>query len=179
MSIARATDAVLSVLREQLQPLIPPEKIELRSPQNKGETLLGVYLTDICKDKNFRISERIALDEKTLAPPPLCVSLTYMITSYIGQPDDHMLLERVLQIWHDNVELKSLSRLQPEIVPNAKAELLELDADAKSKLWQFPGVPYYISLFYRVAPVVIESTKRIPVKRVSSIDISTKYKEEV
>lgn len=177
MSIARTSGAVLSFLRERLTPLIPAERVVLCSPQDKGEALLGVYLADVCVDKRFRVDRRIAEDEKTFAPPPLCLSLTYMVTSYAGQPDDHLLLEHVLQLWHDEPTLKPLSRLQPDTVPNTKAELAELDIDTKSKIWQFPGVPYYISLFYRVAPVVIESSKRIHIDRVKAPEFDIKRKE--
>jgi hypothetical protein len=41
----------------------------------------------------------------------------------------------------------------------------------KMKLWQFPNVPYQLSMVYKVQPVFIESTRTKTVKRVTDVQM--------
>ena len=44
--------------------------------------------------------------------------------------------------------------------------------EEKQRIWHFPNVPYQLSVFYKVAPVFVESTRIKTVKPVTDINIS-------
>jgi hypothetical protein len=53
-------------------------------------------------------------------------------------------------------------------------ELLRMDMEEKTKIWAYPEEPYRTSLFYRVSPVLVASSRHRDVSRVSSAEISVK-----
>jgi hypothetical protein len=84
--------------------------------------------------------------------------------------DDYKLLERVAQLWHDHGELPLITPAQPSQAVAPRFELLSPDADEISKIWQFPSVPYALSLFYRLGPVAIPSGVEITRAPVGDVD---------
>ena len=171
MSIADASTAIVDVLKAKMPPLIASEQVGLCSPFEAGDSfLLGLFVYNITRDTKFQMNRGITIDSNVLQSPPICVELSFMITPYIGKKseliDDYKLLDRVLQIWHDKASIPFISQLQPQFVVAPRVELLSLDMDAINKIWQFPGVPYRTSLFYKAAPIAIYSTKQTVISRV-------------
>lgn len=171
MSVADVSAAILEVLKREMPPLIVPEQIGFCSPADAGDSfLLGLFLYNISRDNKFQMNKSITVDSGISQMPPVCVEASFIVTPYIGRKsglaDDYKLLDRVLQIWHDNAAIPFQSPLQPQYVASPRVELLSPDADAVSKIWQFPGVPYRASLFYKAAPIAIASAKQAVTPRV-------------
>lgn len=172
MSLADTTAAILKALRQEMPPLINPEQIGFCSPADSGDSfLLGLFVYNIIRDNKFQMNRNIVIDSNISQMPPVCLEISFMVTPYIGKKsgaaDDYKLLDRVLQIWRDNAAITFESALQPQYVPLPRLELLSLDADTISKVWQFPGAPYRLSLFYKAAPIAIASTIQKVTPRVS------------
>ena len=53
-----------------------------------------------------------------------------------------------------------------------KIELLELETEEKSRIWNIPNQPYRLSLFYKVYPVELVSEKITSITRVVETDIT-------
>lgn len=61
---------------------------------------------------------------------------------------------------------------------NVRIQLQNLSYEDKQKIWNIPSKAYKLSLFYKVAPVEIESTKLKNISRVTEIGISYQDKTE-
>ena len=171
MPVADVSEAILEVLRQGIPPLISREQIGLCSPGDPGDNfLLGLHVYSITRDNKFQMIRNLVVDSNTSRKPPLCVEISFVVTPYLskksGLSDDYKLLDRVLQIWHDNGAIPYESALQPGFVPLPRVELISLDPDTISKIWQFPNEPYRTSLFYKAAPVAIPATLELVTPRV-------------
>jgi hypothetical protein len=178
MSLSAVSDALLNSLRRELPPMITSGQIGLCSPADAGDSfLLGLFPFGVVKDPKYQMLGGIRIDSGVTQHAPLCAEMSVMVTSYVGKKsdltNDYKLLERVMQIWHDNNEVQIVSPLQPQFVVFPRIELLSLDIDAVSKVWQFPNVPYRMTLFYKVSPVVITSAKQVLTPRVGGVDYNT------
>ena len=171
MPVSDVSEAILEMLRQGIPPLIAREQIGLCSPGDPDDSfLLGLHVFSITRDEKYQMVKNMVIDSKTSQKPPLCVEISFVVTPYLskksGLTDDYKLLDRVLQIWHDNAAIPYQSPLQPEHVPLPRVELMSLDPDTISKIWQFPNEPYRTSLFYKAAPVAIPSTLEVVTTRV-------------
>lgn len=159
--MSSAVDAIINLLRAGMPPLLKPEQIGLCLPDNSDKYLLGAFVYAVTRDPKTVSGGSVRVDSSMTAKNPLCAELRVVITSYVGKKsglaDDYKLLERVMQIWHDRSELPVDTPFQPSHIVRPRMELLNLDADEISKIWQFSSAPYTLSLFYKLAPVVITS----------------------
>lgn len=176
--LSAVTEALLNVLRAGLPPLLNAGQIGLRSPADTAEgCLLGLFPYSTPKDTRYQMTGGMRVDGGVQLPP-FCLEMHFFVTSYAGKKsglaDDYKILERVMQIWPDICELPYSSTLQPAYVPAPRIEFLSPDADAVSKIWQFPGEPYRLSLFYKCAPIAIPSGRHIPTTRVGAVDYTAK-----
>ncbi|MDR2356328.1 MAG: DUF4255 domain-containing protein [Clostridiales Family XIII bacterium] len=175
MSISIAADAIIRVLKAEMPPLVKAEQIGLCSPADAGDRfLLGVFIHAAARDTRTQAMGNMRVDASTSVKGPLITELHLIVTSYAGKKsgllDDYKILERVAQLWHDHSELPMNTQVQPSRVVTPKFELQNPDADEISKIWQFPGVPYSLSLFYRLAPVAIPSGVQITKAPVGDVD---------
>lgn len=182
MSVADASSAILEVLKQEMPPLITAEQIGLCSPSDAADGfLLGLFIYNVTRDNKFQMNKNITIDSNVSQMPPVCVELSFMITPYIGKKsgllDDYKLLDRVLQIWHDKAAIPFKSQLQPQFVSAPRVELLSPDSDAINKIWQFPGIAYRTSLFYKAAPIAIASTKQAVIPRVRDAELQAAEKD--
>ncbi|MDR1668768.1 MAG: DUF4255 domain-containing protein [Oscillospiraceae bacterium] len=162
--------AVLGLLRDSLPPLLQPGQIGFRSPADADETcLLGLFPYRLVKDIRYQLSDSLRVDGGKEAPP-LCACVHLMVTSYAGKKsgleDDYKVLERVMQLWSDVCEVPFTGAMQPSVVPPPRLELLSHDEDTVSKIWQFSGTPYRLSLFYQCAPIALPSLRFKSVPRI-------------
>ena len=175
-------------LVERLRGALVPDLIQnageigLRSPEDRGDTVLGLFLYDIRPSEEvYQKREEVTNDR--IAKPPVFLSLSYMITAYsqgdiqYRLPQDERILGRVIQYFHDNpiipleeVDARRMSGTELHI------QMLKLDEDEKSRIWSFPNVGNRLSLFYRVSPVAIDSEISRKVTRVTDLDINVSLK---
>ena len=182
--ISDVGNSVIKLLRENLcpQPVLNPDSIGLCTPNDNGNTVLGLYLYDIRESDEVRATEMVNMDMRRQKYPPMYLSLYYMLTAYSNTDikfrasDDHRILGKAMQVLNDN-ELLRHSAVSPERDNNGMdmhIQLLNISAEEKLKLWNFPSTPYRLSLFYKISPVEIESSRMRTVQRVVDIDMVAK-----
>jgi hypothetical protein len=92
---------------------------------------------------------------------------------------EERILGKVIQYFHDyaiipidDLDTSDMSGVDLHI------EMLRMDAEQKSKIWAFPNIPYKTSLFYKVAPVSIDSERMNKVTRVRQVEINVSSEKE-
>ena len=175
-------------LVERLRGALVPDLIQnageigLRSPEDRGDTVLGLFLYDIRPSEEV-YQKRAVVTNDRIAKPPVFLSLSYMITAYsqgdiqYRLPQDERILGRVIQYFHDNpiipleeVDARRMSGTELHI------QMLKLDEDEKTRIWSFPIVGNWLSLFYGVSRVAIDSEISRKVTRVTDLDINVSLK---
>ena len=183
-AIADIGNALTELLRLNMVPevLVNEESIGICSPEDKGDFLLGIYLYDIKQSEVFRNSEMQTLDSKRQKYPPVDLELYYMLTAYSNGDvkfrslEEHKILGKVIQIFTDNSILDAAT-LKPIVKPNEfsiRLEMLSLSLEEKMKIWAFPNKPYKLSIFFKAAPVELESLRIKEVRRVMDIQFAVK-----
>lgn len=179
--IADVSRAIIGIMQKALVPDIVAsnDSIGLCSPADRNDVLLGLFLYDIIESDELRRSTtRTNTISDRLNYPPIYLNLYYMITPYFtGNVKYRMLSEqealgRLIQQFHDYPLIPADEVAQEnENVIDLRVEMLRLDNEEKSKIWTFPNEPYRTSLFYKVSPVVINSSRYRDITRVSEADI--------
>lgn len=182
--IAEVGDYLVNVLADGLVPELLPDKmlVGLCSPEEKGDLNVGVYLFDIRENENFRVSGMINYSADRQAYPPTYLSLYYMITVWSASDiryraiQEHRILGRILQLLKDQ-NLWEAAAFGNEGAPDIRVELLDLTPEEKMRIWNQPTAPYRTSLFFKVAPVRLDSNKQRQINRVMSVDMQVKEQE--
>lgn len=169
---------------ERLKSVLVPDLIQnageigLRSPEDRGDTSLGLFLYDIRPSEEVYQKRPVVTKDK-IAKPPMLLSLSYMITAY-SQGDiqyrlsqEERILGRVIQYFYDNPVIP-LDEVDPQMTSGTELHItmLKPDVDEKSRIWSFPNVGNRLSLFYKVSPVAIDSEIRKDITRVTDLDIN-------
>jgi hypothetical protein len=131
---------------------------------------------------NAPISERIRPGEE--APPPLALTLSYLLTAYgrdndAQRPFSHLLLGRAMGALHDNPILtpEALRASLPEVasprqIERVRITMQPMNLEDLSKLWSTFQTQYRLSTTYEASMVLIESNRPVraplPVLRRSS-----------
>lgn len=171
-------------LVERLRGVLVPDLIQnvgeigLRSPEDRGDTSLGLFLYDI-KPSEEVYQKRAVVTNDRISKPPMFLSLSYMITAYAQGDIQYRLLQeerilgRVIQYFYDN-PIIPLEEVDPQMTGGTELhiQMLNPDVDEKSKIWSFPNVGNRLSLFYKVSPVAIDSEISRKVTRVTDLDIN-------
>jgi hypothetical protein len=181
MSVSNAMEAVLSKLRHELATVLPPEQIGFCSPAEVEDNIsLGLFLYGVERDGRANVESFMA-DANMRIGPPLPVALHLLITSYLGKRsgliEDYRLLEMVMAALSDGAKLTVRSLLQPSRYELPSILLAAVEPDEMSKIWQFPNVPYRLSLCYVVRPVLVPSQLVASVSRVGATDFDTAESE--
>ncbi|QZY54461.1 DUF4255 domain-containing protein [Crassaminicella profunda] len=181
-AIADVGSSIIKLLREHMtpEPIQKKDMIGLCSPVDRGDYKLGLYLYDIQENGDFRpmAMKNIGMDKQKY--PPLSVTLYYMLTAYSNADikskaiDEHRMMGRAMQILYDNATLDSSKLVGTLGNNNETVEIVlnNMKHEEKIRLWNFPNQPYRLSMFYKVAPVYIESTRIKQIKRVLDVDIT-------
>lgn len=174
---------------ERLKSVLVPDLIQnageigLRSPEDRGDTSLGLFLYDIRPSEEVYQKRPIVTKDK-ITKPPLLLSLSYMITAY-SQGDiqyrlsqEEKILGRVIQYFYDNPVIP-LDEVDPQMTSGTELHvtMLKLEVDEKARIWSFPNVGNRLSLFYKVSPVAIDSEVRKNITRVTDLDINISLKK--
>lgn len=176
--LAECSGALVALLRKELGgALAQANAIVLCSPAERGDAALGVYLYDVEREAHCAVSFR-QLNAVERRPAPLPLRLSYMVTAYASgdaryrQEEEQRLLGRVMQVFHDNSVLDApfLSTAEASGEGRVLIELQRLSFEEKSRIWSALGQTYRLSLFYTVAPVLLDSDRVCSAPRVVSVE---------
>lgn len=178
--IADTGERLIEILRKNLVPevLNNPNEIGLRSPEDRGDVSLGLFLYDVKESEEIRQRGNVLIRDR-ITKAPLYLTLYYMITAYSSGDakfrlaQEQRILGRVLQTFHDYpvIPLEEVDKDQTSGT-DLHIHLMRMTVDEKSRLWNFPNVGNRLSLFYRVSPVTIDSALSDEAKRVTDVDIN-------
>lgn len=176
--IADVSNFIVRTLREKMcpEPIPSPNNIEISSPADQDvDYIVGLYLYDIREESDVARPTTMPRGRVQLQKPPRPYGLYYMLfingSSQMGlkAPDVQKIIGRAAQIINDNAsvypnQLQSWLNTQepPIVLSQAKISLEE-----KVRVWQAISKPYQISLFYKAAPVFLNSEIVIDTPRVS------------
>lgn len=184
--IADISNYICSLLKKNMtpEPILNEEFIGVCTPSEKGDLILGIYLYDIKESEEIRSTTMINRTMGRQKFPPTYLTLYFMITAYSNTEikfkyvDDQRILGRVIQVLNDNstINIEELLHSSDLLMPEAKIQILNLNLEEKSKIWNASNVPYRLSVCFSVSPVELESTRERTVQRV--VDVISEVKEK-
>lgn len=177
-------NALVTILREGLVPqtIQNADGIALCSPADRGEAVLCVHLYDVRESAEVRAVDMVNLGTGLQRYPSTYLSLSYMLTAFstaetqFRSAEEHRIIGRALQTLADN-SILSQETLRPQERAGregVRIQLLSLETEEKLRLWNFPNIPYRLSLFYQITPVELESDRTRTVQRVVDADLTIK-----
>jgi hypothetical protein len=153
----------------QVSPIIVSEdQITLSSP-DESDKKLSLFLYQVTENAYLKNEEMQSLNTKKLKYPPLTLSLFYLVTPNTpNRNNDHIILGKVMQIFHDNSILRGSALHENLVGEELKLILNPLSVDDLNKLWNVisKSKTYKLSVCYEVTPVAIESMREREVTRV-------------
>ncbi len=187
-AIAKVSERLIKLLQEELSPEFIPQKdkIGLCNPADRGDMALGVYMYDIMENDEFaRGRQMYNTNDRRQIYPPIYLNLYYMITPYFmgnvryRTTGEHEVMGRIIQYFHDYplITIESIDEDSADGI-DLRVELLRLDMEQKSRIWNYPNEPYRTSIFYRISPVIISSDRFKSVERVKAAEINVNDKNK-
>ncbi|MBE6611254.1 MAG: DUF4255 domain-containing protein [Ruminococcaceae bacterium] len=186
--ISDVSEAIIRILREGMVPDIiqGSEGIGMCHPSDKGDISLGIYLYDIKRNIDIIPTDKVPVGAGKLRNPPLFVDLYYMITAYSMSDikfrtlEEAKILGRAMQLLQSRSTLKGdiLGKSAAELTHIPRIELLDLESEEKTRIWNIPDTPYKLSLFYKVYPIEIDSLTVSDVTRVTTADFTIEEKTQ-
>ncbi|SET16408.1 DUF4255 domain-containing protein [[Clostridium] polysaccharolyticum] len=180
--------AIIELLRTGLVPVFlkDREEIDLCSPDEHGDLVVGVSLYDI--QENEDVNE-MGMQNKGLSKqvhPSMFLDLHYMITVYSKSDikyrarEEQRLLGRIMQILNDNriIPDKFLANTGAPLKYAVRTRMEKMTFEEKSKLFNGSGKSCKSSLFYCVFPVELESTGVRKISRVTDMGSSMEEAQE-
>lgn len=185
--IAEVSKRMVELLQQQLVPELIPDgnKICLCSPDERKDTVLGIFLYDVRESEEIRRSGMIHISSDRQAYPPIYISLYYMITAYVSSDlkfrmfQEQQILGKVVQYLHDYPILPfDQKEGEQQVGTDMQIQIIPMEAEEKAKLWNFGTQPYRLSLFYKVSPLLVESAREREVIRVREVEINVDQMNE-
>lgn len=183
--ISDVSEKLVRVLQNELVPdlITGSDGIALCSPADKSDVSLGLFLFDIRESEEIRRSSMVTQGLNSIQYPPIFMNLYYMVTAYaVGDVKYRMSVEqrilgKVIQLFHD-YPLISIDSVAPDDLSGVdmRIEMLRMDTEKKSKIWNFPNIPYKTSIFYKVSPIAIDSARIQNISRVREVEITVDSK---
>ncbi len=174
-------NALVRLLRDTMVPDViqNADAIGLCSPSDKGDYMLGLYLYDIRESEEVYDTGMRPAGQDRQRYPSVYLNLYYMLTAYsmsdikFRAAEEQRMIGRAIQVMADHPVLDaglfenvtSAGRYPIRIDPQ------RLDSEERMRLWNIPNVPYKLSMYYKVSPVEIESSRVRQVQRVQRIDM--------
>lgn len=181
--IADTSEKLVEILQRHMVPKMVPSanEIGLRSPQERGDVSLGLYLYDVRESEDIYQKGPVVDYRNRQSIPPVFLDLYYMVTAYSGgdvkfrMSQEEKLLGGVIRVFRDYPSIP-LEEIDADRVSGVdlRIQLLRLSMDEKSKIWNFPGTESRLSLFYRVSPVTIDSSLSREIFRVTQVDMDVR-----
>lgn len=183
--IADVGNTLVKILRENMVPdvIANADAIGLCSPADKGDFVLGLYLYDVKESEEVFDSGMRMAGKNEQRYPSKYLNLFYMLTAYsmsdvkFRSAEEQRILGRVIQVLMDHGNLDGELQTASVGTYSVRVEMLRLDNEEKMRLWNMPDVPYKLSLYYKVSPIEIESTRVKNVHRVTSMEMEVLQKE--
>lgn len=177
---------LINLLRDQLVPevITNADGIGLCSPDEKGDFSLCIYLYDIKESEEVVSSGMINDGIKGQRYPSAYINLFYMITAYSNSDikfravEEQKILGKVIQTFWDYsyITNKMIQDRRTDSISKVRIELQQIEQYEKIRLWNFPNVPYKLSLFYKVFPAEIPSSKKREVTRIVDVNFISEEK---
>lgn len=176
--IAETGEHMVTLLRRELVPdmILTEQEIALCEPNEKNDIRVKICLYNVEESKEVRMNGMINQMAETQRFPSMYLNLYYMITVYsysdvkYRASEEHRIIGRILQLFHD-YSMNPDAFDGPDATASMRLELQNISMEEKIKAWNYPNVPYKMSLFYRVVPVELESAGERAVKRVTDFTI--------
>lgn len=186
-AIADTGNAIVKLLRREMVPDIiqNPDSIGLCNPTDKGDFVVGIHLYDVRESEEIRANTMLNQGMGQQQYPAVYLNLFYMITIYSNgdikfrSGEEQKILGKVIQILHDYSCLDA-ETYEPVVIrkqEDIEIRMLDMQLEDKMRVYNVPNAGYKTSLFYKLAPVGIESSKVRSVSRVTDIDITLQEKE--
>lgn len=167
--IADVNHSLLELLREKMvpEPILQPELIGLASPADKGDLNLSLFMYHIMEYGEIRQNQLIARDSKSMSYPPMALDLYFLVTAHSTAElhsrglDEARILGKVMQVLYDHSVLKG-SYLKGTLAENNEEIRIVINnepIEILTRIWNFPNVPYKLSLSYEVGPVYLDSQR--------------------
>jgi len=163
------------LLKDNIPQLSDENSIVFDSPadiESANTNRLSVFLYQISENSHLRNTEPIPKGTNQMYYPPLTVDLFYLFIPYAqSRETEFIILERLMQIFHDNSVLKE-QMLQGNLKANGNDEIRvvpnSLTLEELNKLWgTFPNKAYKLSVSYMLTPVRIPAEKEIDFTRIT------------
>ena len=187
--ISDVSSYIVKLLRKKMcpEPIPSPNNIEVSSPADQDvDYILGLYLYDIRAEGEISVPPLVNTGRTRLVPPPKPYSLYYMLfingSSQMGLKahDIQKIIGRAAQVISDESvvypnELQTWleTREAPTHTPPPPPSL-----EDKVRVWSAINKPYQVSLFYKVAPVLLSSEVVVDAPRVTQAEISLHLRGE-
>ena len=180
--ISDVGEALVRLLREGLVPEIIPntEGIGVCHPSDRGDITLGICLYDVRRHSTIMDTDRISIGTKQQRMPSTFLDLYYMITAYSSSDikfrslEEAKIIGRTIQVLEGTSVLRGSIFGKPfsELQYEPRIELIDMETEEKTRIWNTPDQPYRLSLFYKVHPVELVSEKITGITRVRETDIT-------
>ncbi len=175
-SISEIDRQIVTMLNDALVPdvILHNGSVGLCAPDDHGDFIVGIHLYDISPDQDVSMHGMVNTGVREQTFPSEFLTLRYMITAYSAgdlkfrAEENHRILGRIIQTLHDNAVIGQTSALYGSPM-KTRIEQERISANEKARLWTFPNESYRLTLFYKVSPVEITSSKSKPVTRVSNL----------
>ncbi len=136
---------------------------ELEALPDTGLSLFLYKLSENPSLKNKDFVQDTYLNPAILKKPSLALDLFYLIVPFGNSESRQILLERVMQLFHD-FPILDKSLLSDDLTNSGnhdiKIFLNELTPDDINRIWGLsPNKPYRLSMSYMVTPLLIPSSK--------------------
>lgn len=181
-AISEMSRAILRILRRELVPdtIQNPDAIGLCSPDDRGDFVVGIHLYDIKTSEEIRANSMVPQGTGSSRYPSCFVNLFYMITVHsIGDikfrsEEEQKVLGKIVQALHDNscLDAQTLEPVSVRKPMDVVIQMQTLELEEKVRIYNVPNAGYKLSLFYKAAPVEIESLKTKQVSRVTDMEFT-------
>lgn len=187
-AIAGVGETLVELLQDRMENFIDGDEIALASPNDVGQGndwRLTLYLYRVSESSHMKNAEPRgqAPDPTVTKGSPLVLDLHYLLTAHPSKgrsdgtaktTEQHSVLGRAMQVFRDNAIIRG-SDLKGSLGAEDKLHLtIESESmDAMVNMWStFPEQPFHPSVSYLVTPVVIDSRREEPVKRIVEREVN-------
>lgn len=185
--IANVGETLVQILQKNLCPevLLSQDSIGLCAPSDKGNMILGLHLYDISEDREIRGNRMHDEGPSLQRYPSLYLTLSYMVTAYskadvkFRAAENQRILGKVMETFQDNPVLSTdfLSPVNRGAGLDLHIEMLNPGMEERRKIWNTSDQAFQTSLFYRIHPVELESTRMRRIQRVVDMDVGVAKEE--
>jgi len=148
-------------------------QITLSSPE-ESDKKLSLFLYQVTENAYLKNEEMQSLNTKKLKYQPLFLNLFYLVTPHTKNSDnDHIILGKVMQIFHDNAILRGSVLPDSLVGDELKLILNPLSIEELNKICTviLKNKPYKLSVCYEVMPIRLDSMRERDVKRVTEREL--------